>query len=132
MHIVIYSVYLLARILGYKNFKKAEEDDPNINIKTILYSTKKFLSFFILPIFWFLFARSDNLITFLLIGIVTLVVCIIMSISKNIKLILLNFVNIGELFLFGFPSIIGIMGRPIGSSLAGDVLYFLSWKILSW
>ncbi|MBQ3162607.1 MAG: hypothetical protein IJC04_10855 [Oscillospiraceae bacterium] len=129
MHIVIYGVYLLARILGYRHFKKTEEDDPNINIKTTLYSTKKFLSFFILPIFWLLFATLETSVTFI-IGLVIFIICFIMAISKNSKLILISLINIGELFFFGLPSLMN--SASIFSFSVGDELYFLFWKILSW
>ena len=125
MHIVIYGVYLLARILGYKHFKKTEEDDTNINI----YSAKKFLSFFILPIFWFLFATLETSVTFI-IGLIIFIICFIMAISKNSKLILMNLVNIGELFFFGLPSLMN--SHSMFSLSVGDELYFLFWKILSW
>ena len=122
MHIVIYGVYLLARILGYRHFKKTEED--NQHIKTLL-------SFFILPIFWLLFATSHELSITFQMGVVSFIICIIMAISKNTKLILINIINIGELLLFGFPSLIGTIGL-IGIRWTGDELYFLFWKILSW
>ena len=122
MHIVIYGVYLLARILGYRHFKENEED--NQNIKTLL-------SFFILPIFWLLFATSHELSITFQMGVVSFIICIIMAISKNTKLILINIINIGELLLFGFPSLIGTIGL-IGIRWTGDELYLLFWKILSW
>lgn len=120
MHIVIYGVYLLARILGYRHFKKAEED--NQNIKTIL-------SFFILPLFWLLFATLETSVTFI-IGLIIFIICFIMAISKNSKLILISLINIGELFFFGLPSLMN--SASMFSSSIGDELHFLIWKILSW
>ena len=84
MHIVIYGLYLLARILGYKHFKENEEDDKNI--KTIL-------SFFILPLFWLLFAIAGLAFTFRL-GVAIFLICFIMTISKNTKLTVINIINI--------------------------------------
>lgn len=116
MHIIVFLIYLAVRIFIYKIFSSRGIED--------------FLSVFILPFIWLVFATAG--FKFILVACAAAgIMCLIMAISRYKFAIFMNLFNIAELILLVFPSIEKAIPM-IGAPYRGDAVYFLSWEILRW
>ena len=116
MHIIVFLIYLAVRIFIYKKFSSLGIED--------------FLSVFILPVIWLMFATAG--FKFILVaGVAAGIMCLVMAFRKYKFATFINLFNIAELILLVYPSIVGSIPM-IGAPYKGDAVYFLSWEILRW